>query len=410
MQSVRGWFWIALVLVGACSSNSSNEPPDAVGGSFPGAAGAMDAGGARSTALATAGTPAAGSSAGTPAADSGNGAARNRAAVGGSGGAGEPSNNDLDAGQEPPDAAAPAPRSTGSGDWVAGDYPKAASEWLEISDLPAQSGPRQYKVHVPPQYDPKLPMPVVFCLHAFGQDGNLFCVDGTGLLAKSDSAGFILVVPNGFENSWNGGTCCGSAVSQALDDVGFFRALFMEISKHLNIDLTRVYATGLSNGGYMSYRLACEASDIFVAVAPSAGALGTADIGGGTSVTSDIAKCEPAAKVSVLDIHGTSDPFVPFSTQKPSLERIAAANGCGQTTHPATQPESKADTSCVTYDGCPNGVDVTGCSVQGGGHVWFGSPSCGTGVEAACAIVGANSTAIINTDVIWAFFSAHSRP
>jgi len=310
------------------------------------------------------------------------------------------------------DAAVAKPRSTGPGDWVAGDYPEGLEmpTYLEISGLAGQAGNvRQYKVHVPPQYDPKVPMPVVFCIHGLGQDAVLFCFNGASMPAKADAAGFILVMPNGFQNSWNAGTCCGAAVENKLDDVGLFRAIFQEISKHLNIDLTRVYATGLSNGGYMSYRLACEASDLFVAVAPGAGAIGMDDIGGGTSTDGDLEACKPAQKVSVLDLHGTEDPLIPYALQKPSLERIASQNGCTLMTHPASQPASAGDTLCVSYD-CPAGIDVTGCTVKDGGHVWFGSVNCGTGVDFACDIVGANSKTLVNTDAVWSFFDAHARP
>ena len=320
----------------------------------------------------------------------------------------------MDAGLIPePDAALAQPRSTGPGDWAAGDYPKGLSmaTWLEISGLPRQgSAPRQYKVHVPPSYDPSKPTPVVFCMHGLGQDAVLFCVNGANMPAKSDAAGFILVMPNGYQNSWNAGTCCGAAVSDRIDDVGFLRALFQEVGKHLNVDLTRVYATGLSNGAYISYRLACEASDLFVAVAPGAGAIGMNDIGGGTTGDGDFGACKPTQKVSVLALHGTADPLIPYDRVKPSLDRIAMLNGCALTTQPASKPASTGDTRCMSYNGCPAGIEVTGCTVQDGGHVWFGSPNCGTGVDAACAIVGANSKTLTNTDVVWDFFSAHSRP
>jgi len=95
--------------------------------------------------------------------------------------------------------------------------------------------------------------------------------------------------------------------------------------------------------------------------------------------------------------------------RKPSIELIAQANGCSLTTEPADKPASQGDTRCVRYTGCPEGVEVIACSVEAGGHVWFGNPTCGTGVEAACAIVGNNSTDIVNTDVIWDFFSRHRR-
>jgi polyhydroxybutyrate depolymerase len=296
---------------------------------------------------------------------------------------------------------------------VAGDYPEelASQNYLEIPDLPDQGGvTRQYKVHVPPSYKPEEPMPVVFCFHGLGQNAVLFCVGGADMPAKSDQEGFILVMPNGVQNSWNAGTCCGSAASSQVDDVAFVRAVFAEISEHLNIDLSRVYATGLSNGGYMSYRLACEASDIFAAVAPGAGAIGMDDIGGGTSTTGNFGECEPSHPVSVLDIHGTADILVPYSLQQPSLERIAMKNGCETTTSPAAQPESGGDTSCVSYEGCPAGIDVTGCTVMDGGHTWFGNASCGTGAgPTGCSIVGKNSEFLVNTDVIWEFFRAHAR-
>jgi polyhydroxybutyrate depolymerase len=132
------------------------------------------------------------------------------------------------------------------------------------------------------------------------------------------------------------------------------------------------------------------------------------DIGGGTSAESDITACKPAKPVSVLDMHGTEDGLVPYSVQKPSLDRIALGNGCKTTTHPASQPMSGGDTTCVSYD-CPAGVDVTGCTVQGGGHVWFGSKNCGTGVDFGCDIVGADSKTLVSTDAVWTFLSAHTR-
>jgi polyhydroxybutyrate depolymerase len=302
---------------------------------------------------------------------------------------------------------------TGPGDWVAGDYPPdiQAQNYLEISGVKGQgSYVRQYKVHVPPSYDPKVPTPLVFCIHGLGQDAVMFCVTGTELNKTSDDKGFILVMPNGYQNSWNGGTCCGGASSEMLDDVALFRAMFEELKKHLNVDLRRVYATGLSNGAYMSYRLGCDAADIFAAVAPGAGAIGKNDIGGGTNTASDFTTCEPSRPVSVLDLHGMSDGLIPYALQAPSLMHMAAKNGCGSTTAPAVAPTSMGDTACVSYVGCPSGVEVTGCSITGGGHCWFGSPDCGTGGGAiGAAIVGANSTTLKNNDAIWDFFVRSAR-
>jgi polyhydroxybutyrate depolymerase len=307
------------------------------------------------------------------------------------------------------------------GDWGPGDYPPDinSQNYLELTGVKGQkSYTRQYKVHVPSKYDPRVPAPLLFCIHGFLQNAPMFCVTGASLDKKSDSEGFILVMPNGYQNSWNAGTCCGAATNEQLDDVALFRAIFAEVDKHLNVDHRRVYATGLSNGGFMSYRLACDAADLFAAVAPAAGAVGTNSIagspGGITAVAfnsnSDFTACNPSAPISVLDIHGTSDPLIPYSLQAPSLAAISGKDGCGTTTGPASAPKSAGDTTCVSYAGCPAGVEVIGCSIRGGGHCWFGSPDCGTGGGAiGAAIVGANSDTMVNTDAVWTFLSSFSK-
>ncbi|HMI82753.1 MAG TPA: hypothetical protein VK550_01605 [Polyangiaceae bacterium] len=137
--------------------------------------------------------------------------------------------------------------------------------WLEISGVTGQPNPRQYKVHVPPSYDCHVPTPLLFCIHGLMQNGVMFCVDGSagatagpqGFVDKSNEAGFLLVIPTGAGNAWNAGSCCGGS---SVDDVALFKALVTEVSKHANVDEKRVYAIGLSNGGMMSYRLACEAA------------------------------------------------------------------------------------------------------------------------------------------------------
>ena len=242
------------------------------------------------------------------------------------------------------------------------------------------------------------------------------------MLDKSDYEGFILVMPNGYGASWNAGTCCGDASAEQLDDVALMRAIFEQVSEHVNVDRGRVYATGFSNGGFMSYRLACDAADIFTAVAPSAGGIGTNELSassdfiavgsaiGATNASSDFTACAPSQPISVLDLHGTDDPLVPYSFQQASLGVIAQQGGCASTTEPAKDPLSSGDTTCVSHTDCPTGIEVTGCTVQGGGHNWFGSPDCGTAAgDLGCAIVGYNSTVLVNTDAVWSFFKRHAR-
>jgi polyhydroxybutyrate depolymerase len=337
------------------------------------------------------------------------------------------------------------------GPWGPGDYPPGitAQTWLPITGVQGQQGlTRQYKVHVPPGYSASIPAPIVFCFHGLDQDGVAFCTDsGVAWNTKSDQEGFVLVIPNGYEQSWNGGTCCGTAASMNLDDVALVRAIFAEVTQHVSIDSKRVYATGYSTGAYMSYRLACEAADLVTAVAPSAGEIGIPSIGGGTGgavdAGSDFATCAPSQPVSVLDIHGTSDPLIPYSLQPKTLALVTMFDSCSATTtESAPAPPSGGDTTCVTYIGCASGIEASACSVQGGGHCWFGSPDCGTGAaEVLCSggsglgglggtgglsglggllgdagingiissIVGNNSNFMKNTDQAWDFFSRHSR-
>lgn len=314
-------------------------------------------------------------------------------------------------------------RCTGPGDWTAGDYPPELREqvYLEITGVPGQGDAvRGYKVHVPPSYDPQVAMPVLFAMHGLGQNPILYPLDGSAWLEKADEEGFIVVMPSGnakgadgtwsFTGSWNAGECCGGAAQAGIDDVALIRAIADEVGGHLNLDLTRVYATGMSNGGFLSYRLACEASDLFVAVAPGAGAIGMPSIAPMGTGNADFTVCEPDNAVSVLAMHGTADALVPYRFYEPSLAHMAEQNGCATTTTAASVPASGGDTTCITYEGCPSGVSVSGCTVDGGGHCWFGDPSCGTGVEGiGNAFVGNDSDFLDSTDAAWEFLSQHHR-
>lgn len=299
--------------------------------------------------------------------------------------------------------------------WGPGDYPPElrAERYLEIEGVDGQDGlVRQYKVHVPPSYDPSVPTPLVFCMHGLAQTPVLFCVNGAEWPEKSDEEGFILVMPLGYESSWNAGVCCGGASEAKLDDVALVRAILAEVQTHLNVDGRRVYATGLSNGGFMSYRLACEATDLFAAIAPNSALIGLNGIGTGTNPEdSDFFACEPSRPIPVFDSHGTADPIVDYSFKAASLERMRTLNGCSATTRPAVAPVSAGDTTCVSYEGCPPGGEITACAVEGGGHCWFGGDDCGTGAGFLGQIfVGNNSDTLRTTDEAWRFLERHSLP
>ncbi len=135
---------------------------------------------------------------------------------------------------------------------------------------------RSYILHIPPSYDGSQAMALVMDFHGGGGTAqNQRRVSGFDPLA--DEKGFVVAYPNGTGRlgdvflTWNGGTCCGYASHQNVDDVGFVRALVRDVQAVVKIDAKRIYATGLSNGGIMSYRLACEASDLIAAIGPVSG-------------------------------------------------------------------------------------------------------------------------------------------
>ena len=308
-----------------------------------------------------------------------------------------------------------------AGGWTPGNYPPTSMtkfDYLGISGVDGQQGlTRKYIVHVPKNYDANVAMPLMFCFHGIVQYSQMFCVIGStgtgsttssnyeerGLVGLSEQKGFILVMVQGLSNSWNGGNCCGVAQIYGLNDVALVRAILAEVEKHLNVDRTRIYAVGFSNGAFLANRLACEASDIFAAIVSGAGGIRLWPMN----------KCKPANNVAVLELHGTWDSFVPYVGGKQSADYWAKVNGCSAQASASSFPPSGGDTQCVSYEGCPADGQVTMCTIQHGGHCWFGSASCGTGfggIGAAVALLGGkNSDTMVDTDAVWPFLSQFHR-
>jgi polyhydroxybutyrate depolymerase len=357
---------------------------------------------------AVAGSGAAAVGAGAPRAGSA-GSARVPSPVAGHGSAGASGAGDA-AGSASPESGACAVRAGSAanadflGDWAPGTYPDdfksdAAGKYLTLNDLPNQAGlDREYAVHVPVDYDKGTALPALFCLHAFSMNARSFCDTMADWLTKADKEKFILIMPNGFQNSWNIGEGCGAALlpvhTMGIDDVAFVRALLDEVGKHVNIDAGRVYATGFSNGSSLAWRLACDAADIFTAVVPVAAG-------------SCLASCKPSEKVSVLDVYGTSDALNPTPDLPASMAAVQAANGCGSSTMPATLPMSTGASNCLTSTGCASSecsaVEVTQCIVENGSHCWFGD------ISTADCEAGAADGEHAMTNLAWEFLKRFSR-
>ena len=173
---------------------------------------------------------------------------------------------------------------------------------------------RTYILHVPPSYTGKTAMPIVFDFHPIGVEASLWkVVAGWGTAADTD--GFIVVWPQGYMNSWNVGRCCDPAVSAKVDDVAFTRAIIAAVSAEACVDPKRIYASGCSNGGGMSYRLACDAADVIAAVAP-------VDFDCITGATNDpsCGDCSPSRPISECQFRGTDDMYVP-ARRRPHVGR-----------------------------------------------------------------------------------------
>lgn len=250
---------------------------------------------------------------------------------------------------------------------------------------------RSYVVHVPPSYDHETLTPLVLAFHGYANSPEQQ-EEWSALSEKAAAAGFVLVYPRGtgLISGWNGGDCCGSMV----DDVGFVGALLDQLQADLCIDPQRIYATGFSNGGFLSHRLACELSDRIAAIASVAGVLG-------------IDGCTPPRPVPVLQMHGTGDLVVPydgsmllgFESVAETIAGWVARDGCeGEPVVSYQQQE----VTCARHEACEAGAEVELCTIAGGGHTWPGGAD----------IFGAGPTTqnLEANDRLWEFFVAHPLP
>ena len=225
---------------------------------------------------------------------------------------------------------------------------------------------RDYIIHIPSSYNINTPIPLVFCFHGYTSNASTI-MTYTNFNYISDTAGFIVVYPQGTllqgTTHWNvGGWTTGSTV----DDVGFSISLLDSISNEYNIDATRVYSTGMSNGGYMSFLLACQMSDKIAAIASITGSM--------TPQTYN--SCNPQHPTPILQIHGTNDQVVPYlgdPTWTKSIDDVlqywADYNNCN------TTPTITAIASAVeyiVYDGGDNSVTTEHFKIYGGDHDWPG--------------------------------------
>lgn len=244
--------------------------------------------------------------------------------------------------------------------------------------------PRTYLVHVPQSYTGERDVPLLIDYHggtkdAWNERG------ASAQLAESDRRGFIVVWPNGIGGAWNGFGCCSLAIDLNIDDVGFSRLIINAMKQRAAIDDSRVFVTGISNGGAMAHRMACEAADLVRAATPVAYNLHSN-------------RCRPSRPVHVTSFIGTADfhyegvrdsklpdvigllpPLLPSwqqgrePTARESFAMWKAINGCSGTLSRTQLPAgSRFDGSrWEEYRTCAGGVRTGLVTIANGPHVLY---------------------------------------
>jgi polyhydroxybutyrate depolymerase len=276
---------------------------------------------------------------------------------------------------------------------------------------------RSYLVYVPANYDRTQPTPLVFSLHGFAS--NALEQSRYAEWDKiADSDGLIAVYPNGTGSPerWNSGQreiaglreqargplaqfLSGFFENVPVDDVAFIHDLISKLSDQYCIDPARIYVNGMSNGGGMTNRLACELSDQIAAVGMVSGAY--TDFPGG---------CHPTRPVPVMAFHGKADPIVPYEGNAqihfPAIEQWVADWSVRDQCDAAAKIVMQVTETVVStrYPTCAAGAEVVFYSISDGGHTWPGSR------PTLQFILGKTSQDIDASATMWAFFKAHPLP
>lgn len=263
---------------------------------------------------------------------------------------------------------------------------------------------RTYRLYVPKNYDGAQAVPLVVALHRFSESGRIMA-GMTRFDQIADREGFLVVYPDGIWRRWN------SFGGGGRDDVGFILAVIKELEAQYAVDARRIYVTGGSNGGFMSYALLAKAPDVFAAAAPVMAAMpGFA--------------AEPldgARPIPLCIVHGTGDDIVPYEgggmfhggegmlLVPEAVAFWTAHNQCAVDPLREDLPDAAPGDGCTayveTYAGGKDGADVVLYTVVNGGHTWPG------GYEPVPEfIVGPLCRDFSASEAIWAFFARHALP
>jgi polyhydroxybutyrate depolymerase len=270
---------------------------------------------------------------------------------------------------------------------------------------------RTYLLHVPASYSNALASPVVLLFHG-GQGsaatiGAITSTSGGGFSALADQKNFIVIYPDSVSGTWDDGR---ATITNRTNDVAFTAAALDAVALDYKIDSKRVFAAGISNGGMMTLRLACELSNRLAAVATVA-----------ANMPSDIqAGCNPAQAVPVAMFSGDADPLMPYSGGTVggvftggSVISATATAAFWATKNAATLSATTALANTDTIDGTTTdllsytsagGGEVAFYRINGGGHTWPGGTQ-----YASALLIGKVAKDFSANEAIWAFFARHGR-
>ena len=255
---------------------------------------------------------------------------------------------------------------------------------------------REYRLFLPTNYQDYESLPLVFNLHGFGSNAleqDIY----SGMNNVADTAKFFVCTPQGYENSWNVGWLIGST----KDDVDFIRNLMDTISAQYNVDSEAIFSTGMSNGGFMSYKLACDLNDRVRAIASVAGGM----------EEGESQSCSPESSIPVMQIHGTADDVVLYNGTslvnipiEDMVNQWIGYNECSLEADtldvPDLDPNDGTTSERIEYNDCNGESRVVFYKVTGGGHTWPGAP----------INIGVTSHDFDASVEIWRFFRPYTSP
>jgi polyhydroxybutyrate depolymerase len=282
--------------------------------------------------------------------------------------------------------------------------PVVAKSYRFYKTMSVDGRARTYLLNLPPRYydrDSSV-FSLVIGLHGTGGKASQFELD-YGLTEKAKDEGFIVVYPEGVQSNgvlgvrtWNAGKCCDYANDNNVNDVLFIRELIDKLVAAYRINSKRVYVTGMSNGGMMAYRLACEMPDKIAAIAAVSSTMIVAE------------PCHVSRPVPVLHMHAMLDTKVPYAGGVgiggyyfPPVDSVLNAwsseNACAVAGEVVVD---NADYRFTRWSACDGGVTIECYLTRDGGHAWPGGSRSSAWADTPSVAINAN-------DLLWEFFERY---